>query len=673
MSSLSQPRFLKEKEAAYAVPASRSRRNIIILSALAGLVLLIIAVVVPIYFLVIKHHSNNNDSAGTSKPSSSASPSSSGSPSSPKAAIITGGDGSTTTLDDGSSYTYHNAFGGYWYQDPNDPFNNGARAQSWSPALNETFNYGSDSIWGVNLGGWLNTEPFIAPALYQKYPGVIDEWGLSVAMAQDTAGGGLSQLEDHYKTFITEVDFAQIAAAGLNFVRIPIPYWCIETRDGEPFLPKTCWTYFLKAVEWARKYGIRINLDLHALPGSQNGWNHSGKLGTVNVLNGTMGLANAQRSLDYIRILAEFISQPQYKDVVVMFGVTNEPQSTFIGQENLSRYYLQAYNLVREASGIGAGNGPMISYHDGFVGLNGWAGFLPGADRISLDYHPYLCFGSQTSSPMSANINRPCTTWGGSMNDSMSAFGLTAAGEFSNAITDCGTFVNGVGLGTRYEGTYQNGGPWPNIGSCQPWIDWQSWDADMKSSIEKFALSSMDALQNWFFWTWKIGNSTTSGTVESPAWSYQLGLQNGWMPTDPRKASGACGNTDPWQPPLAPSQTGGSGAGQIPASVSSQFAWPPTAISNAADVTLLPQYTQTGTIPTLPVPSFTASSSVNAGNGWANPSDTSGIAVPIATCTYPSAWLESAVPLPPPCGPQAAAPQRRADEPAITPAPTPSR
>lgn len=44
-------------------------------------------------------------------------------------------------------------------------------------------------------------EPFITPALFQKY-NVVDEWSLSVAMAADGAGGGLSQLEDHYKTFI---------------------------------------------------------------------------------------------------------------------------------------------------------------------------------------------------------------------------------------------------------------------------------------------------------------------------------------------------------------------------------------------------------------------------------------------------------------------------------------
>ena len=40
----------------------------------------------------------------------------------------------------------------------------------------------------------------------------------------------------------TEQDFADIAAAGLNFVRIPLAYWAIEVRENEPFLAKTSWT-----------------------------------------------------------------------------------------------------------------------------------------------------------------------------------------------------------------------------------------------------------------------------------------------------------------------------------------------------------------------------------------------------------------------------------------------
>jgi aryl-phospho-beta-D-glucosidase BglC (GH1 family) len=542
--------------------------------------------------------------------------------------------------------------------------------------LNETFNFGVDRIRGVNLGGWLTLEPFISPALYQQYLSnptpPVDEWTLSQAMAADTAGGGLQkQLETHYSTFITEEDFAQIAGAGLNFVRIPLPYWAIEVRGDEPFLPNVAWTYFLKAVKWARKYGLRINLDFHALPGSQNGWNHSGKLGTVNVLSGPMGLANAQRSLDYIRIIAEFISQPEYQNVIAIFGITNEPQGPVIGQENLQRYYMQAYSNVREASGVGKGKGPFVSFHEGFLGLPKWADYLPNADRLAVDTHPYLCFGGQSAATMDTYANTPCTTWGAQINTSMSAFGMTTAGEWSNAVTDCGLWVNGVGLGTRYEGNY-TGDTSPAVGSCEPWTNWQAYDATTKKNIQIFAEASMDALQNWFFWTWKIGNSSVSGTVEAPAWSYQLGLQEGWMPTDPRTANGACNNQNPWAGPLAPWQTGGAGAGQIPASISASFTWPPTLISNAGAATLLPSYTPTGTVPTLPAPTFsptgTASKSViNAGDGWQNPSDTAGAMVAISSCSYLDPWIgPDAQPPSPLCSGAAA---KRNFEPRITPPP----
>ena len=71
------------------------------------------------------------------------------------------------------------------------------------------------------------------------------------------------------------------------------------------------------------------------MPGSQNGYNHSSKLGTINFLNGVMGIANAQRTLNYIRTLAEFISQPQYRDVIPMFSILNEPYAATIGVDML--------------------------------------------------------------------------------------------------------------------------------------------------------------------------------------------------------------------------------------------------------------------------------------------------------------------------------------------------
>lgn len=80
--------------------------------------------------------------------------------------------------------------------------------------------------------------------------------------------GGQANLEakmrEHYDTFITEQDFAEIAGAGLNWVRLGVGYWAVETYEGDTYLEGVAWEYVVKAIGWARKYGIRINLDLHA-------------------------------------------------------------------------------------------------------------------------------------------------------------------------------------------------------------------------------------------------------------------------------------------------------------------------------------------------------------------------------------------------------------------------
>lgn len=86
-----------------------------------------------------------------------------------------------------------------------------------------------------------------------------------------------------------------------------------------------------RAIEWCRKYGIRIELDLHTVPGSQNGLNHSGKLGTVNWMHGVMGIVNAQRTLNYVRSLTEFISQDLYANVIPIFMPVNEPMGYTTG------------------------------------------------------------------------------------------------------------------------------------------------------------------------------------------------------------------------------------------------------------------------------------------------------------------------------------------------------
>ncbi|KDQ56459.1 glycoside hydrolase family 5 protein [Jaapia argillacea MUCL 33604] len=630
------------------------RRGFWILAGLAALAVVVLAVVLPVYFVVVHKHGStaNGGSGGSGTPAGSGPPGSgNGNPASPTGAT-SGGNGTVVTMANGTQFTYINPFGGYWVYDPKAPFNNNARPNSWTPPLNTSWTWGKDQVFGVNLGGLFVLEPFIVPALYEKYVGAVDEWTLSTLMAADTASGGMSQLENHYDTFITEEDIAQIAGAGLNWIRLPIPFWCIETWSPEPFLARTSWTYIVRLLGWARKYGLRVNLDLHTIPGSQNGYNHSGRQGQVNWLYGVMGIANAERALGYIRTIAEFISQPEWQNVVPMFGIVNEPLVPQIGQDAVGRFYLQAYETIRSITGTGEGNGAYISIHDGFAGLTSWKGFLTGADRMVLDTHPYFAFNGQ---PNTAPIDTPAGDggtwpaqacgWASMITQSQTDFGITVGGEFSTAYNDCGLFVDGI-TATGASGTPTFGG------SCALYQDSSTWTPTLKSGLKAFTMASMDALENWFYWTWKIGVSSKTGIVSAPLWSYSLGLAGGWIPTDPRSAVGYCSSIGvanaPFPGTYSAWQTGGTGAGTIaPAAQASYSAYPPPSLSGIAipaDASLLYQYTSTGTPVTLPMPTFTGVKVTD--NGWYNTADNGGAATPVAGCAYPDAWAESSLAMP---------------------------
>lgn len=65
---------------------------------------------------------------------------------------------------------------------------------------------------------------------------------------------------------------------------------------------------------------------------------------------------------------------------------------------------------------------------------------------------------------------------------------------YARADHSCGKWVNNVGQGSRYDGTYSdyNGAP---LGSCDYWNDYTQWNASTKADFKHFAGASMDAYQ----------------------------------------------------------------------------------------------------------------------------------------------------------------------------------
>jgi glucan 1,3-beta-glucosidase len=64
-------------------------------------------------------------------------------------------------------------------------------------------------------------------------------------------------------------------------------------------------------------------------------------MGSINLLSGGMGIANAQRALNYLRAIAEFLSQPHYVNVVPQFCILNEPEIGNIGMTQMKELFVQ--------------------------------------------------------------------------------------------------------------------------------------------------------------------------------------------------------------------------------------------------------------------------------------------------------------------------------------------
>lgn len=427
-----------------------------------------------------------------------------------------------------------------------------AQANSKVPALDDNWgDYSKKPARGVNLGGWLSLEPFITPSLfdYDIRLGIVDEYTLSKHLGPRTTA---TTLEKHYATFVTEQTFKEIRDAGLDHVRIPYSYWAVQTYDDDPYLFRISWRYLLRGIEWARKYGLRVNLDLHALPGSQNGWNHSGRLGPIGWLNGTNGALNAQRSLDVHDRLSKFFAQDRYKNIITFYGLANEPQMVTLSASAVVSWTEEAFKLIR-ANGL---TWPKVVFGDGFMGLANWQGLLTGYPDLILDVHQYVIFNNDLiKSTHQKKINYACDDWTQQAEQSLdtsTGYGPTMFAEWSQADTDCAKYLTNVGWGNRWTGTYDSGNSssealTPMCPAEDASCSCDSANAaygDYSDAYKKFLLmfaeaqmTSFEKGYGWWYWTWD--------TEASPQWSYKQGLAAGILPAKAYDRSFNCDSEVP--------------------------------------------------------------------------------------------------------------------------------
>ena len=275
-------------------------------------------------------------------------------------------------------------------------------------------------VRGVNLGSWLVLEHWMTPEVFAG-TGAVDEYTLARIPDREDYE---ARIRTHRETFITEDDFRQMAQMGLNTIRIPIPYYLFGNRSGEPYI--ACVDELDQAFDWAEKWGLKILIDLHMVPGSQNGFDNGGTSGVCAWWRLPDEVAY---TLDLLERLAE-----RYGRRTGLFGIQplNEPivgDGDWMSMDIVQRYppvdeellaiskpippgwlksfYLSAYQRIRPR----LDEDKWVVFHDAFT-MWDWVGFMPSGEYpgVAFDTHVYL-FNSENVAHLSGPFWHDAFVW----------------------------------------------------------------------------------------------------------------------------------------------------------------------------------------------------------------------------------------------------------------------
>jgi len=254
---------------------------------------------------------------------------------------------------------------------------------------------------GVNLGGWLVLERWMAPSLFEKVAPTAHDERSFMERGGMQAAEAVTRFRD---SFITLQDFQWLARiGGVNCVRLPVGFWCLEEHaEKTPYLP-TC-SYVDSVFDWAEECGLMVLLELHGAAGSQNGQHHSGQAGQVRWMEEKFQALNLQ-------VLKSWAKRWGQRKALLGLGLGNEvdkPVASFKSRlvaiaklsfwqtcvapvdywDQVAAFYTQASRLCRPHL-----REDVVLVIDTCWDMDRWRGRLANIEGpIWIDYHHYQCF-----------------------------------------------------------------------------------------------------------------------------------------------------------------------------------------------------------------------------------------------------------------------------------------
>lgn len=229
---------------------------------------------------------------------------------------------------------------------------------------------------GTNLGNWLVQEFWM---MGQGGNGVTDQCTLEAKLTERFGYQEKERLIKLYRdSWITERDWDQMKAFGLNLVRLPILWSVIEDEKNPKTLRADAWTYLDWAIAQAKKRGMYVVLDLHGAVGGQTLYNPTGCAGQNKYWTDTV-------AQDRTRWLWQQIAS-RYKDepAVAAYDLLNEPWGS-TAADMVTRVQ-ELYQTVR---GVDTKHIVLFpSYSDGSIDAYGNP-TAKGFTNVAFEIHPY--------------------------------------------------------------------------------------------------------------------------------------------------------------------------------------------------------------------------------------------------------------------------------------------
>lgn len=243
---------------------------------------------------------------------------------------------------------------------------------------------------GANLGGWLEKERTHDPIWWSEVGGddAPDEWTLCQVLG-DKCG---PILEARYASFLNTTTIDQLAAVGVNTLRIPTTYAAWIKVPGSALYSGNQQQHLRKITSYAiNKYGMHIIIGLHSLPGGVNSLDIGEGLMHDAWFYNTTNLNYSFQAIDgilkYIKTsgsIQSFTIAPinEASDNLAGFG-------TAAGLSQNATNWINTYHdgVLKKIAKVDKRIPMMVQ--DNFMGAAYWAPFYDSSANIVFDSHVY--------------------------------------------------------------------------------------------------------------------------------------------------------------------------------------------------------------------------------------------------------------------------------------------